>query len=248
MAVQGDGQKGTAGRSAGPADVPRSRLIEQPGAIELPAYVLRTLESSVGTRPERRAIELVPRPDDRVARRLREAGVVQRDLRLRGADDSPRAARCTEQLINALALHTQHDLRLPPGRCEAMAQALGYLFWFQRRFGERGPLELTAPTVASCFGNYYIRRGGRGAATFAAFLARAGWWTAEDAGPVLALADEGPWFRERLQSYWTSEGDGWHDWLAEADPLSLCRARASWSPTATPTAPGTRWTPGGSRG
>jgi len=234
MAAQGDEHDGEG--QDGVADAPSILVapVVLPGAIELPAFVLRTLESSVGARPERRALEISPCPDDRVVRRLAEAGVVRRDLRLRGADDSPRTARCTERLINALALHTQHDLRLPAGRCEAMAQALGYLFWFQRRFAEQGPLGLDAPTVAACFGNYYIRRGGpdrpvlpwihygvRGAATFAAFLVRAGWWTVDEAEGVIALTADGAWFSERLQSYWTVDGDQWHEWLAEADPLAL---------------------------
>lgn len=234
MAGQGDSGQGVGAGGDERLPAGPDPIADLPGAIELPAYVLRTLESSVGARPERRALELQPCPDDRVIRRLSEAGVVRRDLRLRGADDSPRAARATERLINALALHTKHDLRLAPGRCEAMAQALGYLFWFQRRFGERGPLELTRPTVASCFGNYYIRRGGpdrpalpwihyglRGAAAFASFLARAGWWTPEQAEEVIGLTLEGAWFRERLQSYWTADGEDWHEWLAEADPLAL---------------------------
>ena len=93
MAMQGDGREGVPKGGVARATVRGSGPVDLPGAIKLPAYVLRTLESSVGARPERRALELSPRPDDRVRRRLSEAGVVQRDLRLRDADDSPRAAR-----------------------------------------------------------------------------------------------------------------------------------------------------------
>lgn len=211
-----------------------ARLRGERVAGALPAHVERTLRAPVGPHPERRAVELTPRPDPRALRRLADAGVDRRACGLVAPDDEPRSGRASEALVAAFEAHCRLDLRLLAGRSEAMAHSLGYLLWFQRRFAHRGPEGLTADVVRACWGNHYICRSGptppelawihfalRGAAAFAALLVRVEWWAAAAAGPLLALPSDGDWFRDRLVAYWTAEGDAWRAWRAECDPLAL---------------------------
>ncbi len=234
MATRGDQRRGAGPRPAGADPGAPNAIVVDVLDDALPDHVLRTLRSSVGARPERSALSLTPRPDERILRRLAEAKVRPRDLRFADAHDDPRVERHTERLIDAFTRHCQFDLRIPSGRCEAMAQALGYLFWFQRRFAQTGPLALAPDVVRSCFGHDYIKRGAgdrpvltwihyglRGAATFGAFTVRAGWCAPKAAEGLMALPDEAEWFRSRLHTYWVAEGDDWRAWLKEADPCAL---------------------------
>ena len=234
MATRGDRRRGAAPRTSEAASDAPKAIVDHVLGDPLPDHVLTTLRSSVGARPERSLLSLSPRPDERIVRRLGEAKVRPRDLRFADAHDDPRVERHTERLIDAFARHCQFDLRIPAGRCEAMAQALGYLFWFQRRFAQTGPLTLAPAVVRSCFGHDYIKRGAgdrpvltwihyglRGAASFGAFAVRAGWWTPAAAAGLLAMPDEAEWFRQRLHAYWIAEGEDWHAWLEEADPCAL---------------------------